>query len=87
MTASVSLFAETRRGFLVSATAAAVATKSSSSAQAAYLEPGEFRGAQSVDFNPNLPPFQTLPSGVRVLDIAVGKGDEVAEGKAVSCQW
>jgi len=77
-----------RRAFLASVAGVAVATTWSGSAQAAtYLEPGEFRGAQSVDFNSNLPPFVTLPSGVRILDIKEGKGEEVTEGKAVSCQW
>jgi len=77
-----------RREFLASVAGGVVATSWSANAQAAtYLEPGEFRGAQSVDFNSNLPPFVTLPSGVRILDIKEGKGEEVTEGKAVSCQW
>lgn len=46
----------------------------------------QLRGLGSDD-NPTLAPFRTLPSGVQVTDIVVGKGPEVRDGVSVTLQW
>ncbi|CAM9412067.1 unnamed protein product [Phaeothamnion confervicola] len=53
--------------------------------------PSEFETPQlrglGGDDNPRVPPFQTLPSGVRFTDLQEGTGPAVEEGKSLSCQW
>jgi hypothetical protein len=60
---------------------------SPANAESRFLETPEFRGMDSGDENSNLPDFIELPSGVRLFDIELGKGEVVADGKSVSFQW
>ena len=69
------------------AAAAAAAANPRAACAAAYLETPEFRGMDSGDENKDLPQFTTLPSGVRYIDVVVGKGEEATAGRSASLQW
>ena len=86
-----------RRGFLGGGSGAAAgiaalilsraAGTEAASAAGGTLETIEFRGMDSGDENKDLPSFTTLPSGVRYIDVVVGKGEEATAGRSASLQW
>lgn len=71
----------TRRSFVLSSSFLIPST-----VVAASLGEPEFRGMETENNN-NLPEFKKLPSGVQIVDIKVGKGEEATAGKIASFQW